>query len=374
MKYDEIILRDLINIYERRDANSSNFKKNIKIKLTKEKYPKYFEDISGYDEAINYLLNKNYIKIRKISHDTVIDSIILNLDKVEEIKELLNINSVSIKRERLLNELNKYDDKIIVDLLNDINYKINNNKSIKQYLNNDFIDSIKAIHYLENLDHVIYERNASNYIYNDSKRLNTLKKLITSIYDNENIFEEKGIINTTPYLYVKGEGSIIINRQEINLSMLNTSIAIPIDNIDIISFSNINKIVTIENLTTFYNYKGDGLIVYLGGFPTKSQIELLKKLKLFCNKFYHFGDIDYGGFMILNYLIENLNINIEAINMDLDTLLANIKYAQIINDDKYILKLKSLLNIDNLRNYYDVINYMIDNKIWLEQESLYNKE
>ena len=57
MKYDEILLRDLINIYERRDANSSNFKNSIKIKLTKEKYPKYFENISEYDEAINNLLN-----------------------------------------------------------------------------------------------------------------------------------------------------------------------------------------------------------------------------------------------------------------------------------------------------------------------------
>lgn len=373
MKYDEILLRDLINIYERRDANSSNFKNSIKIKLTKEKYPKYFENISEYDEAINNLLNKNYIRIKKIPHDTVIDSIILNLDKIEEIKELLNINSVSIKRERLLNELKKYNDKIIVDLLNDINYKINNNKSIKQYLNDDFIDSIKAIHYIENLDHIVYERNASNYIYNDSKRLNLLKRIIISIYDNENIFEEKGIINTTPYLYVKGEGNIIINNQEINLLNLNTSIAIPIDDINIISFSNINKIITIENLTTFYNYKNDGLIIYLGGFPTKSQIELLKKLKLYCNKFYHFGDIDYGGFMILNNLIDNLNINIEAINMDLTTLLNNIEYTQIINDDKYILKLKSLLNINNLKSHFDVINYMIDNKIWLEQESLYNK-
>ena len=59
--------------------------------------------------------------------------------------------------------------------------------------------------------------------------------------------------------------------------------------------------------------------------------------------------------------------------MDLTTLLNNIEYTQIINDDKYILKLKSLLNINNLKSHFDVINYMIDNKIWLEQESLYNK-
>ena len=58
MSYDNILLNDLISIYEKRDANSSNFKQSIKITLTKEKYAKYFEDVSGYDEAIYRLSNK----------------------------------------------------------------------------------------------------------------------------------------------------------------------------------------------------------------------------------------------------------------------------------------------------------------------------
>ena len=52
MKYDEIILKDLVAIYEKRDANSSNFRTSVKIKLNKDKYPKYFEDTLGYDESI----------------------------------------------------------------------------------------------------------------------------------------------------------------------------------------------------------------------------------------------------------------------------------------------------------------------------------
>lgn len=372
MKYDDIILKDLMSIYERRDANSSEFKQKVSIKITKTKYPKYFDDVEGYDEAISRLLKKGYITAKNIPHDTVIDSISLNLDKVDDIKNILGIDDIASKRNTLLMELNKYDDKVIVDLRNTITERLNNNKSIKQYLDDKFIDSIKAIHYLENLDHDVYERNASNYIYNDSKKLASLRGTLNSIYDSENILEEKGVMSVTPYLYVKGEGIIKINDETIDLSKLKTSIALPIDNLDVMHFDSIKSVTTIENLTTFYDYSSEGLIIYLGGFSTRSQKKVLNMLKEKCSIFYHFGDIDYGGYTILNDLLENLNIEIKTINMDLETLKRNIKYAQKIDDNKYIDKLKSLLKKPRLSDYYDVINYMIENNIWLEQESFYN--
>lgn len=372
MKFDEELLRKLISIYEKRDANSSNFKNSVKIKLTKEKFPKYFESIIEFDEAIKQLEKKGFIVVKKLPHDTVIDYISLNLEKVDEIKQLLGIDGVSVKRNLLLNELNKYDDEIIVKLRNNIIDRINNNKSIKQYLTNEYIDAIKAIHYLENLDHNVYERNASNYIFNDSKRLAKIKTQIESIYGDDNILEKKGIMFVKPYLYIKGEGIITINNQKINLNAVSNSIGIPIDKVDELSFENVYKVTTIENLTTFYDYKSDGLIIYLGGFSSRSQIQVLKKIKEICTNFVHFGDIDYGGFTILNNLMEELNINIKTVNMDLDTLKGNIKCAQSFDDDKYIEKLKSLLCKPLLYEYKDVIQYMIDNKLWLEQESFYN--
>lgn len=129
---------------------------------------------------------------------------------------------------------------------------------------------------------------------------------------------------------------------------------------------------TVENLTTFYDYNSSGLIIYLGGFSTRSQKVILMLLKEICTEFYHFGDVDFGGFTILNDLMESLDMEIKTINMDLDTLISNIKFAQKIEDDKYITKLESLLNKPKLAKYYDLIKYLIDNKIRLEQESFYN--
>ena len=372
MKYDEIILKDLVAIYEKRDANSSNFRTSVKIKLNKDKYPKYFEDTLGYDESINRLVNKGYVKIKTVPHDTIIDSIILNVEKIEEVKSILGLDGVSKVRERLLAELEKYNDSKIIEIKNIIIDRISNNKSIKSYLDDKFIDSIKAIHYIENLDHDVYERNFSNKIYNDSKKLASLKNILNSVYDCEDVFIEKGILSVTPYLYIKGEGQIIINEQTIDLSSLKTSIGLPIDNIDIISFKNIKKVTTIENLTTFYDYKSDGLIIYLGGFSTRSQKKILNKIKQKCSNFYHFGDIDYGGFTILNDLMEYLDLDIKTVNMDLETLKSNISYAQSFDDNDYINKLKTLLLKPRLTKYYDVIQYLIDHNIWLEQESFYN--
>lgn len=58
--------------------------------------------------------------------------------------------------------------------------------------------------------------------------------------------------------------------------------------------------------------------------------------------------------------------------MDLETPKNNIKYAQSFNDEQYEKKLKSLLTKPLLVEYTDVIEYFIDNKIWLEQECFYN--
>lgn len=373
MKYRQIILKDLMDIYERRDANSSSFKSKIKIKLSKEKYPKYFEARTEFDEAISNLVQSNLIFVKKIPHDTVIDYIYLNIEKVEEIKSLLEIDSISSKRAELLNELDNYDDAILVRFRENIIRRIESHLSIKKFLDSDIIDVIRAVHYLENLNHVVYERNASNFIFNDSKRLTKLREKIDAFYGESNILEKKGILSVKPYLYLKGTGIVIVNNQKIDLKLLNSSIGLPIDKLEDIIFDNVDKVITIENQTTFYDYEDNGLIIYLGGYPTKLQIRALKKITEVCNHFYHFGDIDYGGFMILNNLMEQLGMKVETINMSLETLSANIEFVQKYDDESYEERLKTLLTKPLLKPYYNVIETLIDKKIKLEQESFYNR-
>lgn len=362
----KLILNDLLKIYERRDANSSSLKNVIKIPLTTKKYPQYFNDREGYDEAIKDLCNKGYIKVKLIPNDDVIDYIALNTEKIVEIKNICNIDSINNKREILFAELDKYDNIIVNNFKNMLIERINTNKSIKQYLSNEYIDSFKVIDVLEKLEKDIFERNLSNNLFNDSKRVLKLKNIIQSIYDDEDIFVKKGVLSNPSFIYCKGEGVISLNGQTIDLSLI-PYIGLPPENID---FINIDKVTTIENLTTFHDYKDKGIVIYLGGFSSRNKIKLLNSID--CEEIYHFSDIDYGGFSILSNLISNVNKKVIGIHMDISTLEKHLKYTNVIHSSTYINKLNSLLTIENLKPYYDVIKYMIDNKLRLEQEALYN--
>lgn len=369
MNYKEEILKDLIDIYERRDASSSNFTKPIRIRLDKKKYNKYFVNIHEYNEALIELEKSGFININIMKYDTVFESFDLNIEKVIEIKELLGIRGIDEQRRKLFETLDRYNDDILIDLKN----KIKNKKSIRSYLGEDYIDAIKVVHYMENLNQDIFERNASNHLFNDSKRISKLKIIIQNIYgSDESIFIEKGILSVPSYLYVKGQGKIVINDEIFNLSKIKYSVGISLQDIDSINFQEITKVTTIENLTTFYNYKGGGLIIYLGGFSNRIRGKILKKITYVTDNFYHFGDIDYGGFAILNNLMNQLNINIKAVNMDVETLIKYAQFTQKITDNEYIKRLSTLLEKNNLSPYFPVIEYMISNKIRLEQESIYN--
>ena len=68
--------------------------------------------------------------------------------------------------------------------------------------------------------------------------------------------------------------------------------------------------MTIENKTSFQRLRnGKFAMMYLGGFANRDQIEFLKKV-ISDNpniKYYHFGDIDIGGFISI-YAVKLLRV------------------------------------------------------------------
>lgn len=373
MNYVNDILIRLIKIYDAREFKNSEHKKGVILHLKQKSFPEYFKNQSSYDEAINLLIKKNYIRCRLLPHETVIGSIYLNLEYVDEIKELLGLESVEEKRKLLIEELEKYNFEPLISFKNMLLGRVEERKSIKSFLTSDYIDAIKAVSYIENLTDDVYERNLSNMIFQDSKRLHKLKSLIATIYNFDgDIFKEKGIRQMAEYLYIKGDAILKINDQVIDLKKLNTSMGILLDELNDVEIINVDKVTTVENLTTYHDYISDGLIIYLGGFPTKRECAFLKKISNHCNNFNHFGDIDYGGFMILNNLIETLDRKINPINMDIKTLEDNFQYLTHFDDNEYLLKLNKLLSYPNLVNCFEVIQYLIAHKCKLEQEALYN--
>lgn len=137
-------------------------------------------------------------------------------------------------------------------------------------------------------------------------------------------------------------------------------------------FINTPKIIAIENLTTFNTFNEEDFVcIYLGGFHNKARRELLKKIQEDNRgkEFYHFGDIDCGGFKILKHLREKTSINFIAYNMDLETLINGRNYCkELTQNDKNMLQ--EMLKEEAFKEFYDIFYYMLKENIKLEQEHL----
>ena len=102
--------------------------------------------------------------------------------------------------------------------------------------------------------------------------------------DKDQILASFNLVKTPTYVNYKGAAKIVLAGQEINLLKLSSDIAISskmikdIEKIEVLG----NKVITIENLTSFHRFnEEDFFIVYLGGFHNTVRREFIKKLYAF---------------------------------------------------------------------------------------------
>ena len=131
------------------------------------------------------------------------------------------------------------------------------------------------------------------------------------------------------------------------------------------------KVITVENLTTFYDFSEEGYIVlYLGGFHNHTKRTLIKKLHDSYPEllFFHFGDIDAGGIHILKHLRSKTGVAFLPYEMDVDTLVANKERWKELTDND----IKRLKKLDD-EEFLGLINFMLSNNCKLEQEAIEQK-
>ena len=107
--------------------------------------------------------------------------------------------------------------------------------------------------------------------------------------------------------------------------------------------------------------------IYLGGYHNSVRREFIKKIYHQNPNvaFYHFGDIDAGGFYILEHLKRQTGVDFQAYKMDLNTLKEYRNYSKKLTDHD----IDRLLKLKDTR-YSEVISYMLDHDCKLEQEAL----
>ena len=201
------------------------------------------------------------------------------------------------------------------------------------------------------------------------------------------ILEEYGVFANPSYVYLKGDGDLWFedSGEELHLGCEHPSapssetlhlscehpLALSSETLRKLKKIQVygDKIITVENITSFNRLSGgsDRFYIYLSGYHNTVKQRLLQKIyrDQECEKqWLHFGDIDPDGFYILESLNRGTGIDIRPLWMGIEELKKYAGYGKPLQDNDRI-KAKNLLRSGK---YEDVMRYMLDNDLKLEQE------
>lgn len=398
--YEEKILVTLIEAYRKSKKDSGSNTINRRTKIVPEKlYANYhsnvgdFDKISAINEAASALSAMGFVKEDTEAFGTELKAIYLVDSKVEAIEEYLfekyGYEAKSKKLTVLAEIIEKYQ--------NSSDICMKECELLKEKLNNRVVpnnlsqldDLLKAIAFIENNKEELYLREVSMKVYGDSKYFenNTLDHvcgLLRKYHDfdvNEELLSDEilslfNVSREPQKLSIKGKVTVTINGHNIDISAFSSGIDFTAKELSDIQAVKVNTaaFMTVENRTAYMRYHNDDMVVfYLGGYANRYQRDFIKMVYKDNPDivYYHFGDIDAGGFFIHQNLCDITGVPFVTFGMSVNELMDE-KYKsclhKLTNND--ISRLKSLLeNVD----YYDVIKYMLDNDCKLEQEivSLY---
>jgi len=391
-KYKEEILNNLINQYERSSlykGTSQNTRK-ISLNVAPKTLKDYFDETDymkkeEIDQSAKELQALNLITIEygKGFESHLMKKINLNLSTLEDAYKFLNRIPKLNHEEQCISLLKKYEkeESILGEFCRRMIERLEEKASVKKYLDienlNECNNILLALKNVTAQEDEIFKRNFSMKVFGDSKKFQAIEGKVLRIlkdFSNEDTLtlEELNILSNPSYVHFKGNAKIKLNNTLLDISELKFGIGISsmelkeIENIEIDN----SKIITIENLITFNTFKEpDYFSIYLGGFHNKARRELLKKIKLNnqSKTFYHFGDIDCGGFKILKHLIEKTGIDFMPYNMDMKTLMEGRSFCKELtqNDRK---TLEEMLKDDFYKKFSEVFKYMLEENVKLEQE------
>lgn len=385
--YEKKILNSLVDKYEASKSFIGNNQVNQKFKVCISKLFNEYTDHSKFEifrdvnESIEVLKRKGYISA-KLDSRKVYENVFLSLDNLSEIYMYLKRkpkNDIHEQLKLLLLE-HMHDNEILSQYCKEQLDRIANNRSVK-YFNNDFKEfesillAVKEVVLVETEQFI---REFSIRIFKDSKFFQTIQTKVENLLYEYGDFPEKdqilpsfNLVKTPTYVNYKGAGKIIISGQTIDLLKLSSDIAISskmlsdIERIEVLG----SKVITIENLTSFHRFnEEDFFVIYLGGFHNTVRREFIKKLyeQNPQKQYYHFGDIDVGGFRILEHLKSKTKVPFMGYYMDIDTLVRYKEFSKKLTQNDRI-NLERLLIHDE---YESVIDYMLENNCKLEQEAV----
>lgn len=395
MDYGKDILNRMIDMYEKRGAFDKDVSSLRAIQIeVKKAYPEYadrynhdaYKDINA---AIEQLCAEKIVLAPKTSTGRY-EKIRLNTAMLPECYKKLKRVSIPDQCEKVHLVLQKYagvELPLIQAVLRDWQKLLTNYKKITYELKYDsqrIDDVIRTLIAVLRLDKETYIRNFSTALFKDSKKFqkeyrSTIESILfdytDEVVEKDKILEFYNLYENPTFVLIKGNAALYFEYSVIDVSEIPGGIALPNASLDTIRKITVNadKIITVENLTTYHDSdEADAVHIYLGGYHNHSKQILLEKIYADhpAKVYFHKGDLDVHGFLILENLKEKTGIPFKPLMMDVRTLerfYASGIYKELTASDVKVIRKKM---DTKLAQYKDVLQFMLDYNCKVEQESI----
>ena len=342
----------------------------------------------GVNEAVSVLTGMGFITVDYLKFSDDIEKIYLLEEKIDALYEYLKEEYGVIPQMTIAKQVHEIVEKYIC--MGEIVNKYCESTLVQIEDPRCILDpkqieaNLKMLNFLEKNKEHLYVREASMLVYGDSKWFenNNYEEVCTFLRTATGRIREEGERNDvilssfyiTPVeqeIFIKGSWTIEWEQYVLNVSKFQGGIAIAsgdVKNIKDISV-NTESVMTIENKTSFQRLKDRNFaMMYLGGFANRHQIEFLKKV-ISDNPnvgYYHFGDIDVGGFLIHKHLCRETAKKFELYCMGIQQL-CDMRFSHCLREltDNDMIRLEALMEEDL---YKEVLSYMKEHNVKLEQE------
>ncbi|MDD2959754.1 MAG: DUF2220 family protein [Lachnospiraceae bacterium] len=406
MPLEKKILNQLLDTYERSKLSRGENKVAVHISYAfqKKNIPEYFDESSMVYEEIHAMLRqleaRGFLTIEwknnKVNH--IVRKVILCEDSISEVYQYMKrIPKMDAEETalKLLETLEKPDlAQASASFVHRMAERIREGKTVKEYLDitnpEEIKELVNALNQTERNGEECFLREFSIRLFHDSKRFEQLSSKICRIIreeiseyeslENDALLSEYQIYRTPSYVYLKGDVRLEMNGQQIRVNAFPEGFGFALNNQNLgeirmmggegMAAAEIESVYTIENLTTFFRFhQKNSLILYLGGYHNHVRRAFLKKIyETFPNAgYYHFGDIDAGGFQIYYHLKEKTNIPFALYRMDTETLKNYEEYGKKLTENDKI-RLKKLRDTKMGSEEKECADYMLAHNVKLEQE------
>lgn len=394
-KIQKDALNMLLDVYENSVTYKGQNIKNQSFAIKPEKiFYEYNGDYTDQDEVDQFnmelqsLMEFKFVILDYERGIPVISKIKLNTNSINEIYSVLKREDITVKRNREIKMYTQYMGvHDIMDAFCKIQIERLNAYKDAKYTSDIAINILKLLKYVLGNNRDIMERELSVAVLGDTKLFEkSYKSRICSIIEEygeleldlfvldkkekeKAILEEYQVFSNPSYIFFKGnvdihyvDGSSISVTPDNPIAILSETIA----RIEMIRV-NSNRIVTVENLTSYNRIKDNkSTFIYLSGYHNTAKQRFLKKIAENNSGvlWFHFGDIDPDGYFILKNLIKKTGISFVPLYMDVQQLKNYKQYCKPLEKND-IVKANSLLKI----HFYDeVMEFMLANNCKLEQE------